>query len=82
SQGGRLNVKKFEVLLTCEEQATYRQGTDTVTDQRAVNVLPVLQKNNFRIQAPDVFETRSSFVVPETAMHSFRSEHNAISWKL
>jgi hypothetical protein len=75
-------VKKFEVLLICEEQATYRQGTDTVTDERPVNVQPVLQKSDFRIQPPDVFETRCSFEVPDTVMHSFRSEHNAVTWKL
>ncbi|MGB6043329.1 MAG: DUF3592 domain-containing protein [Pirellulales bacterium] len=82
SQGGRLAVKNFEVLLVCEEQATFRQGTDTVTDKRAVSVHPVMSKSDFRIEPPDIFETRCSFDVPATAMHSFRSENNGINWKV
>ncbi|NIP84754.1 MAG: hypothetical protein GTO03_04040, partial [Planctomycetales bacterium] len=82
SQGGRLAVKKLELMLICEEQATYRQGTDTVTDKRLVNIQPIWQKSDFRIQPPDMFETRCNFAVPSTAMHSFRSEHNAVTWKL
>ncbi|NJO14086.1 MAG: hypothetical protein HC870_02780, partial [Rhizobiales bacterium] len=31
SQGGRLTINSLEVLLVCDEKATYQQGTNTRT---------------------------------------------------
>lgn len=82
SQNGRLSVEKFEMLLVCEEQATFRQGTDTVTSSQTVSVSPVFEKQHFEIDPREPFEVRCSFSVPAGAMHSFRAEHNTINWKL
>ena len=36
SQAGRVTMNSFEVLLACDEKATFRQGTDTRTEARRV----------------------------------------------
>jgi hypothetical protein len=82
SQSGRLSVEKLEMLLVCEEEATFRQGTDTVTSSQTVRVHPLFEKQHFEIDPREPFEVRCSFSVPAGAMHSFRADHNTIKWKL
>ena len=36
TQAGRLRVKSLTLMLVCDEEATYRQGTDTRTERRRV----------------------------------------------
>ncbi|HZZ27554.1 MAG TPA: DUF3592 domain-containing protein [Pirellulales bacterium] len=82
AQQGHLSVKTFEVLLRCEEQATFHQGTDTRTDRREVYTQQLLQKQNFEIVPGEPFEIVAEFRVPPGAMHSFEADHNQVQWKL
>ena len=82
SQSGRLRVQALEVTLVCEEQATFRQGTDSVTDTREVRADPVVLRNNFEVRPGAPYELRCTLAVPAEAMHSFRSAHNSVHWKL
>jgi hypothetical protein len=81
-QTGRLTVKALEVLLVCEEEATFRHGTNTRTEVRCVFEHPLVQRRSFEIRFGEPFSTRCPLEVPVGAMHSFKSAHNEISWKL
>lgn len=81
-QSGNLPVKRLRVVLVCEEEATYRQGTDARTARRRV-----YEHEIYCREAPDLpsepgLRLRTSLQIPPAAMHSFRAQHNQISWKL
>lgn len=82
SQGGRLAMQSLLVQLVCEEIAVYRQGTDTRTEQRRVFEQPILQRENFEIPPGLSFEQSAQIEIPPDSMHSFRSDHNEVQWKL
>jgi len=82
SQAGRLVMRTLALNLVCEEAATYRQGTDVRTEQRRVFDRQIFRKTEFSIDPGVPFEHECLFKIPDNAMHSFRSEHNAINWKL
>ncbi|HEV3003464.1 MAG TPA: DUF3592 domain-containing protein [Pirellulales bacterium] len=82
SQGGRLSIHSFRILLVCEEIATYRQGTNTRTAVERVFEREVFSHEHFAIHPEVPFETQLPLEMPGGAMHSFRSEHNQIHWKL
>ena len=82
SQAGRLNVKSFELFLVCEEEATYRQGTDIRTERCRVYCESVFRQVDFRIDPSKAFEFSCSLRVPAHAMHSFQAKQNAVQWML
>jgi hypothetical protein len=82
SQTGRLQVRWFQVLLVCEERATYQQGTDTRTAAEIVYRETVYSERKFEIPPGGAFETHFTVLIPATAMHSFTAPHNEVSWML
>ncbi len=82
SQSGRLTLKSFRVLLVCEEQATYQQGTNSRTETCPVFQEEVFAREDFEIQHGAPLEVEARLHVPPGAMHSFKSKHNEIRWKL
>jgi hypothetical protein len=82
SQQGHLSMNTLEVLLRCEEQATFRQGTDTRTDRREVFSHSLFCTESFQILPGEPFEIRYELRAPEGAMHSFEADHNQVQWKL
>jgi hypothetical protein len=82
SQSGRLKVNSLEVLLVCEEAATYRQGTDTRTETREVYRRELLRHEDFKVRHGLPFEAECELAVPPAAMHSFKADHNEVNWKL
>lgn len=82
SQGGRMKAKRLELLLVCEEKATFRQGTNTRTDTRRVMEEKVFQGNDLEIHPSAPFEKKCPFHVPAHCMHSFKADHNEINWQL
>ena len=82
SQTGRLQVNVLMVSLVCEEEATYRQGTDTRTETRQVYRREVYRREGFEVHRGLPFETECELSVPAGAMHSFKADQNEIQWKL
>lgn len=82
SQTGRLHVRWLQVLLVCEEQATYQQGTDTRTAMEIVHRATVYSERKFEIPPGGAFEAHFTVPIPVAAMHSFTAPHNAVSWML
>ncbi len=82
SQTGRLKMKSIEVLLACDEQATFHQGTNTRRESLRVFEQPVYRREQFEVRHGVPFEARCVLEVPAGTMHSFKSDHNEIGWKI
>ncbi len=82
AQAGRLKMKFLEILLVCEEEAIYRQGTTTRRETVRVYEDRLFRQEDFRIATAEGFQTHCRFTVPPTAMHSFLSPHNKVQWTI
>ena len=82
SQSGHLSVRWLEMNLVCEEEATYRQGTDVRRETVQVYQQPVFHRVGFDIETEAPFQNRCELEIPRGVMHSFQSGHNAVYWKL
>jgi hypothetical protein len=82
SQYGRVSLDSLRMSLVCEEEATYRQGTDVRTESQAVHEQLIFSRGGIRIDPATPFELQEVVSVPRQAMHSFQSGHNAVRWKL
>ena len=82
SQGGQVQLDALTIRLVCEEEATYTQGTDLRVEQRKTFDQLLLKESACLIEPSKPLERQLSVTLPETAMHSFQSPHNAVAWKL
>jgi len=82
SQGGRLTINSLELLLVCDEVATYRQGTDTRTDQARVFSQQLFHRESVELLPQAAFEQLCDMEVPGECMHSFKADHNEVRWRL
>lgn len=82
SQAGHIQITSLEMLLRCEEEATYHQGTDIRHESRVVSEEQMFLKSDFQVTPGAPFQITLPLAIPLSAMHSFQSEHNAINWKL
>jgi hypothetical protein len=82
SQAGRLKINTLAVALVCEEQATYRQGTDARTETRQVYEQELFRREGFQVRHGLPFEGECEFAVPTGIMHSFKAAHNQVNWKV
>jgi len=81
-QSGQLRFDRFTMSLVCEERSVYRLGTDSQSMLQRVYQRPVLGGDELTIHRNEPYEATATFTVPESAMHSFRSGHNSVDWKL
>jgi len=81
-QAGRLKINTLAVALVCEEQATYRQGTDARTETRQVFEQELFRREDFQVRHGLPFEGQCEFAVPPEIMHSFTAAHNHGTWKV
>ncbi len=82
AQSGRLSFRSLCVSLVCEEEARYHQGTNLRTATHRVLETEIFRREKFEVEQGSPFETTCQFEIPAGAMHSFRSDHNKIQWKL
>ena len=76
---GQVNrIGKFEILLEGREEATYRRGTDTVTDKNVFATLHIVETEDHR----DMMIGDTTLAVPPGTMHSFEASNNKIIWTL
>ncbi|MHB8899317.1 MAG: DUF3592 domain-containing protein [Thermoguttaceae bacterium] len=81
SQTGRLRLRQFEVSLVCEEEATFRHGTDTRKESCRVSEQSIFERDDFEVIRGVPFEVTCDVRMPENAMHSFKSAHNEVNWR-
>jgi hypothetical protein len=82
AQAGSGTFRDLSITLELEEQATFRQGTDTRTERLAVWRGAVESWQNVQLAPGTFFEARARLAIPASAMHSFASEHNTVSWRV
>jgi hypothetical protein len=82
AQGGSGDLRELLMTLECEEQATFRQGTDTRCETIVVYSEPVRTWRDIRLSPGTRFEGLGAVTIPGAAMHSFASEHNAVRWRI
>jgi hypothetical protein len=82
SQGGRLTINSLALLLVCDEVATYRQGTDTRSDESRVFSREVLRREQVELLPQASFEQQGELAIPAECMHSFKADHNEVRWRL
>jgi hypothetical protein len=80
AQGGSGTFRRLEVGIVMEEQATFRQGTDTRSERLAVWSRSVQGWDDLQFSPGTRFEARTTLEIPPGAMHSFASEHNTVRW--
>jgi hypothetical protein len=81
-QSGSMKLRLLSLTLVCEEQATYRQGTDLRIESYPAFKQKIAVLKNSDLRSDRVLEHDFEFSIPESAMHSFRGEHNQVQWKL
>jgi len=82
AQGGSGTFKSLALVLEVEETASFRQGTDTRTERVVIWRELVKEWADLQITPGIRFETHVTITIPEGAMHSFASEHNAVRWRV
>jgi len=76
--GNVFKLQQFTLTLTGEEVATYRRGTKTYTDTNLFFSTRLMDEQDPRRMRLGEL----SFTLPRDSMHSFKSDHNAVVWKL
>ncbi len=82
SQAGKLNLRRLRVELVCEEETTYRQGTDLRIDRHQAYAQILHTQRDLSIDPYHPWEQELAVTLPAGAMHSFQSAHNAVCWKI
>jgi hypothetical protein len=81
-QPGPLRLLTLEVLLVCEEEASYTQGTDRRTEKKCVFRRALARAKDVEAGADQPYEAGCDLEVPAGMMHSFRSKNNEVKWTL
>lgn len=82
SQGGRFHLTQIGVRLVCEEAVEYEEGTNTRTESVAVVDQLLERQMDVDVDGGRPWSVRLRAALSEDAMHSFRSQHNRVTWKL
>ena len=82
AQSGNLRASLLRVLLVCDEETTFLQGTDIRHDVQRVHCEEICRREQFAVDASHPIDEHFPLTIPPAAMHSFKSPYNAIKWKL
>lgn len=82
TQPGRIRLSLLEVLLVCEEEATYDQGTNIRTEKVNVYQKRLFRKRGISVKPNEPFQGEFEFELPHGTMHSFKSANNTVKWKI
>ena len=82
SQPGSMTLNRLRLLLTCDEEARYQQGTHLNIAGQRVFESELLSREGLTIQPGTPFEARLKLPIPASAMHSFECDHNKIQWRI
>jgi hypothetical protein len=82
TQLGRLSLRRLRVELICEEETMFRQGTDVRIDRHVVFTKILCTERDLSIDPHRPWEQELRLDLPADAMHSFRSAHNAVCWRI
>lgn len=79
---GNVNrIRKLRISLQGREVATYRQGTDTRTDEKTFTNVTLVAMDRASLRS-DMSRGEFSIKIPDNAMHSFDARFNKIIWSI
>lgn len=81
-QSGRLKLRRLRIELVCDEESSYRQGTDLRIDRHRAFEQIIHTERDLAIDPHHPWERELSLTLPSAAMHSFQSPHNAVCWRI
>jgi len=81
-QSGPVRLRTLAVSLTCEEIATFRQGTDARTAVAEVVRTEVLAEKRVVIGPDEPLRREFEVAVPAEGPHSFVSPNNEVRWTI
>ena len=76
--GSISSIRKLQIQLVGTEWAQYRQGTNTVTDEKEFHCEDVFVTE----QSAEMQAGKVEIVIPQQTMHSFNASNNKIKWML
>lgn len=76
--GKASRVQQLQIDLEGTEAATYRRGTDVVTDRHIFVSLTIATTRD----RAEIAEGKATIVFPEAAVPSFTAKNNSIVWRL
>ena len=82
SQKGRMRLKLLDIHLVCVEEATFNEGTSSITQRNRIYTGRLFRKRGVEMSPKQPFTTEFEFQVPAGAMHSFQSSSNRITWQI
>lgn len=77
-EGATSRISRLTMQIEGREEATYRRGTDSVTDKRTFARLSLLDTTD----PNQMVAGETAVLLPADTMHSFKSSHNKIVWTL
>lgn len=75
---GARGLRDLQLYLEGTEVATYRRGTDTVTDRKKFFELPLVATHD----PTQISSGHTSATLPAGLIHSFKSKNNQIEWSI
>jgi len=76
--GRTSSIRTLKVLIEGEESATYRRGTDTITDTNVFCSIPVTETDS----QEEITFGSSPVTIPADTMHTFSADRNNIKWRV
>ncbi|MCA9246394.1 MAG: DUF3592 domain-containing protein [Planctomycetales bacterium] len=79
---GHGKLENYRLLLACDEFATFRQGTDSRSESARMYEKALFEAAQVDLGRDLHFADTCRLEIPYGVMHSFRSAHNEVQWKL
>ena len=76
--GNARKISNLSIHLEGQEAATYRRGTDTVTDTSTFTSVEIMSSDDYR----DIVSGKQELTIPKNTMHSFSASNNKITWAI
>ncbi len=77
-RGNTFSMRQLKLTLEGTERATYRRGTSTYTDTEKFAEIVLFESTI----ATQMAAGTATVQIPDRTMHTFKSHHNEIEWKL
>jgi hypothetical protein len=79
-QRGPAKVNRLQVDLVCREKVSYREGTDSRTEQADVYTVELLDEQGKKLGMGERWPHQMRTVLPTVAPHSFAAPSNSVAW--
>lgn len=75
-KGNAASIRRLSIIVQGQESATYRRGTDTITDTETFKKIEIVVTEN----TDEIQFGMTTIQIPADTMHSFDGGNNSIRW--